>query len=95
GPASRGPDLHGVFGSEVQLASGRAIHADEAYLRESILEPTAKVVSGFEPLMPTYQGQLTEEQLSSLIAYIKSLPKKSEAGQQAVVKPAPVKGGEG
>ncbi|HEX4953319.1 MAG TPA: cytochrome c oxidase subunit II [Thermoanaerobaculia bacterium] len=95
GPASRGPELHGLFGSDVQLASGRTIKVDDAYLRESILTPTAKVVAGFEPLMPTYQGQLTEEQLNSLIAYIKSLPKlEGAAGQQAVAAP-PATGGEG
>jgi cytochrome c oxidase subunit II len=93
GEGSRGPDLHGLFGSDVQLATGRTIQVDDAYLRESILAPTAKIVAGFEPLMPTYQGQLTEEQISSLIAYIKSLPKLE--GQQAAVDTAPAKGGEG
>ena len=47
--------------------------ADEAYLRESILNPTAKMVTGFQPVMPTFQGQLSEEQILQLIQYIKSL----------------------
>ena len=68
---ARGPKLTGLYGTTVQLKSGRAAVADEAYIRESILNPTAKVVAGFEPVMPTYQGLLTEEQLLQLIAYLK------------------------
>jgi cytochrome c oxidase subunit 2 len=69
----RGPVLTGVFGSRVQLQSGETVTADEAYLRESILRPAAKVVAGFRPLMPTFQGQIGEEQILALITYIKSL----------------------
>ncbi len=69
----RGPSLVGVFGATQQLANGSTVHADEAYLRESILNPQAKMVQGYAPLMPTYQGQVSEETLVSLIAYIKSL----------------------
>ncbi len=69
----RGPALTGVFGSQVQLANGDTVTADEAYLRESILNPTARMVAGYPPLMPTYQGQVSEEGLAALIAYIKSL----------------------
>ena len=47
--------------------------ADEAYVRESILNPAAKVVKGFQPVMPTFQGLVTEEQLLQLIAYVRSL----------------------
>jgi cytochrome c oxidase subunit II len=70
---ARGPDLQGLFGSQVRLKGGGTAVADEGYVRESILEPLAKVVDGFEPVMPTYQGQLGEEQILQLIAYIKSL----------------------
>jgi cytochrome c oxidase subunit II len=70
---ARGPSLVNLFGSPVQLADGRTVIADEAYLRESILNPTAKMVAGYAPLMPTYQGQVSEEGLASLIAYIKAL----------------------
>ncbi|MEZ5331822.1 MAG: cytochrome c oxidase subunit II [Thermoanaerobaculia bacterium] len=73
------PYLQGVFGSQVQLASGETVTADENYLRESILDPTAKVVAGYTPLMPTYAGQLTEEEILQLIVYIKSLADESEA----------------
>ncbi|HMO52225.1 MAG TPA: cytochrome c oxidase subunit II [Kiritimatiellia bacterium] len=68
-----GPNLAGVFGHEVELADGAKVIADENYLRESILNPQAKVVAGYAPIMPTFQGSVTEEQLGHLIAYIKSL----------------------
>jgi cytochrome c oxidase subunit 2 len=73
GITQRGPNLEGVFGSQVKLADGRAVTADDNYVRESILNPTAKVVAGFDPVMPTFQGQVTEEQLTQLIAYVRSL----------------------
>jgi cytochrome c oxidase subunit II len=69
----RAPSLNGVFGAKVQLADGSIVTADESYIRESILNPNVKIVAGFQPLMPTFQGQLTEEQLLGLIAYVKSL----------------------
>ncbi len=81
GDTQRGPKLDGVFGSQVQLATGRVVVADENYLRESILNPGAKLVAGFTPLMPTFQGQVSEEQLNALIAYLKSLPKTVPAGE--------------
>jgi cytochrome c oxidase subunit 2 len=70
----RSPPLAGIFNNRVALADGRTVHADDGYLRESIMNPMAKVAAGFQPLMPAYQGQLTEEQLLLLIEYIKSLP---------------------
>ena len=69
----RGPNLTGVFGKPVLLDDGRTVIADENYVRESILNPGAKVVSGFKPIMPTFQGQLSEEQLMALVEYVKSL----------------------
>jgi cytochrome c oxidase subunit 2 len=69
----RGPSLRGVFGHEVTLANGQKVTADEAYVRESILVPTAKMVAGYPPLMPTFQGVVSEEQIAQLTAYIKSL----------------------
>jgi cytochrome c oxidase subunit 2 len=77
----RGPSLVGVYGSEVELTAGGTITADDAYLRESILTPNAHVVAGFEPVMPTYQGQLSEEEIVQLIAYIKSLSSGQPAAQ--------------
>ena len=69
----RGPTLHGVYGSTVQLSDGRRIVADDNYLRESIVSSQAKVVAGFQPIMPTFQGQISEENLMQLIAYVKAL----------------------
>ena len=69
----RGPSLHGVFGKEQPLASGETVVVDDEYIRESILVPTAKVAEGFAPVMPTYKGQVNEEQIIQLISYIKSL----------------------
>src|SRR6185503_6428231 len=73
GEGGRGPALHGLFGSQTTLQGGQKITADEAYIRESILNPQAKLVDGFGPIMPTFQGQLSEDQLMQLMAYIKSL----------------------
>ena len=73
GGQGRGPSLKGVFGSQVTLASGEKVTADEAYIRESILTPTAKMVAGFQPLMPTFQGVVSEEQIAQLTAYVKTL----------------------
>jgi len=69
----RGPNLRGVYGSQVQLEDGRTVTADENYVRESILNPGAKIVSGFKNIMPSWQGQINDEQLNSLVAYVKSL----------------------
>jgi len=69
----RGPVLEGLFGKTVQLQGGGTVTVDEAYVRESILTPSAKITSGFQPIMPTFQGLVTEEQLLALIEYVKSL----------------------
>ncbi len=77
--AGRGPVLQGIFGRPVKLASGDTVVADEAYVRESVVNPAAKVVAGYQPVMPTYQGQVSEEQLIALVAYIESLQVPAEA----------------
>ena len=77
GEGGRGPALVGVFNSQVQLTGGQTIKADEGYIRESILTPQAKIVSGFGPIMPTFQGQVNEEQIVQLLAYVKSLGGKA------------------
>src|SRR5438094_2791837 len=69
----RGPVLEGLFGKTVTLQSGETVAVDEAYVRESILQPAAKIAGGFQPIMPTFQGLVTEEQLLALIEYVKSL----------------------
>jgi len=73
GADARGPALTGLAGSSVALADGRTVTADDAYLRESILDPGARLVRGYQPLMPTFRGLLTEEQVMQLVAYIRSL----------------------
>jgi cytochrome c oxidase subunit 2 len=70
---ARAPQLKGLFGHTVQLQGGATAVVDEAYIRESILNPQAKVVNGFQPIMPTFQGLVTEEQILQLIAYVRSL----------------------
>jgi cytochrome c oxidase subunit II len=69
----RGPVLQGLFGKTVTLQTGQTVVADEAYIRESILNPSAKVTAGFQPIMPTFQGLVSEEQLLELIEYVKTL----------------------
>ncbi|MBI4528568.1 MAG: cytochrome c oxidase subunit II [Deltaproteobacteria bacterium] len=73
GGTSQGPDLAGLFGRTVKLQRGDAVTADENYIRESILNPRAKIVAGYQPIMPTFQGLLSEEAILQLIAYLKSL----------------------
>lgn len=68
-----GPTFYGSFGTSQTLADGSSIIVDENYIRESILEPQAKVRAGYKPVMPTYQGQLKNEEIDALIAFIKSL----------------------
>jgi cytochrome c oxidase subunit II len=70
---ARAPLLWGLFGKMVTFQSGEPVVADEAYIRESIVNPAAKIVAGYQPIMPTYRGQLTEEEIIQLIRYIQSL----------------------
>jgi cytochrome c oxidase subunit 2 len=80
----RCPSLVGLFGKTVQLSGGGSVKADEAYIRESILQPAAKVVAGYQPIMPTFQGLVTEEGVLQLVEYVKSLgPKPAAAGSPA------------
>jgi len=69
----RGPALLGLYGSKVVLNNNQTVTGDESYLRESILTPQAKIATGFGPIMPSFQGQLSEEQLLQVVAYLKSL----------------------
>ena len=83
GPAQRGAKLENVFNTDVHLVGGAVVKADENYIRNSILNPTSQVVEGFQPIMPTFKGQVTEEQLNSLVAYIKSLSPNAAAATAA------------
>ena len=70
---ARAPVLERLYGQRVPLADGRSVIADESYIRESILNPSAKIVSGWTDLMPTFRGQVSEEELIELIAFFRSL----------------------
>jgi cytochrome c oxidase subunit 2 len=88
----RGPVLKGLYGKQILITGGQTVTMDDAYIRESVLQPQAKVVSGFQPIMPTFQGLVTEEQLLQLIAYIKSLSEPtSTAGTGTPAPDATVK----
>jgi cytochrome c oxidase subunit 2 len=67
------PSLDGLFGETVSLETGESVIADDDYLRESILSPREKIVAGYEPVMPPFDGRITDEELISLVDYIKSL----------------------
>jgi len=68
-----GPSFKGLFNSEVELNDGSKVKADENFIRESILEPNKKIVKTYSAMMPSYKGVLSEEELTAVIAYIKSL----------------------
>ena len=76
----RGPMLAGSYGKTRPLADGSNVVVDDNYIRESILHPQAKIAAGFQPVMPTFQGQVSEEDLIRLLAYVKSLPAPQTAG---------------
>lgn len=71
--AGRGPSLEGIFGRTVTLKDGQTVIADDTYVRESILRPGARIVSGYEPVMPVFEGRLTAEQVNGLVTYLRTL----------------------
>ncbi|MEO8736512.1 MAG: cytochrome c oxidase subunit II [Edaphobacter sp.] len=81
---ARGPNLAGVYGTRVRLTDGSQPMVNDAYLRDAILSPSAHVVAGFAPIMPTYQGQISEDGLIDLVEYIKTL-KTNDRLQQTLV----------
>ncbi len=86
----RAPSLAGLYGSKVSLQDGSTITADEEYLRDSILNPSSQIVAGYPAVMPSYLGQISEEQLYELIQYIKSLkPVRNLPADQVSQRPAP------
>ncbi|HKG80734.1 MAG TPA: cytochrome c oxidase subunit II [Pyrinomonadaceae bacterium] len=88
GEGGRGPTLAGAFGKMTPLQSGESVRVDEVYIRESILNPQAKLVAGFGPIMPTFQGQVSEDQLVQLVAYIKSLQAGGQTTPATAASPA-------
>ncbi len=81
GSGARGPELAGRFGQEVPLSDGQRARFDEGYVRESLLEPAKRVSAGFQPVMPTYKGQIDEDDVLALIAYLKSLGPEEKAAR--------------
>jgi cytochrome c oxidase subunit II len=77
-----GPALEGLYGKAVPLQGGETVVADESYIRASILTPQQQIVAGYAPIMPPYQGQISEEGLLQLLAYIKSLGGERQQGQR-------------
>jgi cytochrome c oxidase subunit II len=78
GSKLRAPPLAGLYGRRVELVGGGTVVADEDYIRESIVNPQEKIVGGWQPIMPTFKGQVSEEQLNALVAYIRSLKSAAE-----------------
>ena len=96
--AARGPNLAGIYGTKLTLANGDQVQVTDAYLRDSILNPSQHLPSGFAPIMPTYQGQISEDGLIDLVEYIKNMQSNyrvqqtlmtSEADQAAPTTPTP------
>jgi cytochrome c oxidase subunit 2 len=85
----RGPSLKDIVGTTVELQDGSTATVDDSYLRESILNSQAKVVKGFQPLMPTFQGLISEENLVALIQHVKSMSPKATAAAPAAATSAP------
>ncbi|MGB6385745.1 MAG: cytochrome c oxidase subunit II [Terriglobales bacterium] len=88
----RGPDLIGVYDHQVVLEDGRTVTADDNYIRESILDPSAKIVKGYSAVgMNSFQGIVSDDQLNALVAYVKSLsqPPTGTAGLQNQPAPSP------
>jgi len=97
---ARGPNLAGVYGSKLTLTNGSQVLVNEAFLRDAILNPSSHVTAGFNPIMPTYQGQISEDGLIDLVEYIKTLQTNyrvqqtqvtSQSNQAAPVTPEMVK----
>ena len=86
--SGRGPALEAKFGTEERLATGAMVRVDESYVRESILNPQLKLVAGYQPLMPTFQGLVNEESVMALVEYVKSLQTSPRAAGTAGEAPA-------
>jgi cytochrome c oxidase subunit 2 len=98
-PDSHGPSLAQVYGSKLQMSNGSFVTVDDAFLRDTILNPTMHQVAGYAPIMPTYQGQISEEGLIDLVEYIKNLNSNYRVHQtlntSQVQTVAPATGGQG
>ncbi len=82
--AARGPNLAGVYGAKLTLTDGSQLLVNDAYLRDAILNPSQHVTAGFAPIMPTYQGQISEDGLIDLVEYIKNMQSNYRVQQTQV-----------
>jgi cytochrome c oxidase subunit 2 len=98
--AARGPNLAGVYGSKLQLTNGSTVLVNDAYLRDAILNPSQHITAGYAPIMPTYQGQISEDGLIDLVEYLKGMQSNyriqqtlttSQSNQAAPTAPGVVK----
>ena len=89
--AVHAPPLEGIFGRKIPLADGSFAIADERYLRDSILLPKKEVAAGYAPIMPSFQGQLTEGELAELVEYVKSLASPQDSGNESSREPEPAR----
>jgi len=98
-PDSHGPSLAQVYGNKLQMSNGSFVTVDDAFLRDTILNPTMHQVAGYAPIMPTYQGQISKEGLIDLVEYIKNLNSNYRVHQtlntSQVQTVAPATGGQG
>ena len=85
---ARGPNLFRLYGTQVRLQGGQSVLADGGYVRESVLNPSSKIVYGYQNIMPTFQGQITEEELIDLVEYVKSLDNAGQL-QQTITNTQP------
>ena len=93
-PGARGPSLNAIFGRTQHLQGGQTVLVDEAYIRESIVNPQSKLLEGYPPIMPTFQGLISEEGLLQLVAYVKSLSPATAPGAAPAPPSAPRHPGE-
>lgn len=84
GSQGRAPNLVGLYGTRVELQGGGTAIADASFIRESIVNPQARIVNGYDPIMPTFQGLATEDQIQQLIEYLKSIGPNSPAAKGIV-----------
>ncbi|MCA1589966.1 MAG: cytochrome c oxidase subunit II, partial [Acidobacteria bacterium] len=89
GATQRGAQLEGIYGKDIKLVGGQTVLVNDEYIRNSILNPGVQIVEGFQPIMPTFKGQVTEEQLVGLVAYIKSLSGVTATSTAATVGAQP------
>jgi cytochrome c oxidase subunit II len=83
------PPLQGLFGQPVLLSDGSTVIADENYIRQKLITPGATIPAGFQPIMPSFAGRLSEQDILNLIAYIKSIGPTSSVPQRQPVLPVP------